>query len=376
MQHPYKSAPTRAFWSRAVAQDFNPHHLLADDSLLIADGEAVMSAGSCFAANIVPYLERAGIRYVWAERPHPALAHIHKEALSYHKFSAAYGNIYTARHLLQLLQRATGSFSPKEDRWYEVGDVIDPFRPGLAFPASSDAEFDALTRQHLDRVLQAIEQADVFVFTLGLTEGWVSKLDGATFPACPGTVRGTFDAGLHEFHNFSVADIGADLLAAFNLMRKIKRRLRFIVTVSPVPLVATATPEHVLSATIYSKSVLRVCAQEITTRLPGVTYFPAYEIVTGPQAPWNFFEADRREPSQRAIMSVMDVLLARCVGAKSSGVRISGTGPALPSGAVAARGPEIEGAAGPGTTLASGDAAGALAAALATMECEEAGAAM
>ena len=58
-----------------------------------------------------------------------------------------------------------------------------------------------MTRQHLDCVLAAFRQASVFVFTLGLTEAWVSRADGAVFPACPGTVAGSFDAGRHHFHN-------------------------------------------------------------------------------------------------------------------------------------------------------------------------------
>ncbi|WP_426955931.1 GSCFA domain-containing protein [Muricoccus radiodurans] len=349
MQHPYKALPDRHFWGRSVSRDFAPEALVAGSAPLVTRGEAVMSAGSCFAANIVPYLERAGFAYVRTEQPHPAFAKIHREALGYHKFSAAYGNLYTTRQLLQLLQRARGTFRPVEDRWHEDGQVIDPFRPGLAFPATSDAEFDALTRQHLDRVLAAVEAADVFVFTLGLTEAWVSGIDGAVFPACPGTVRGRFNPSLHRFQNFRVAEVGADLLEAIRLLRGIRRRLRVILTVSPVPLVATATPDHVLLATTYSKSVLRVAAQEATASLPDITYFPAYEIVTGPQAPWDFFEPDRRDPSRAAIDAVMGAFLSACRGARAA--------PARPAKAAPAAAPEP--GAPPPTSLAD-------------LECEEA----
>jgi hypothetical protein len=223
MNHPYKSKPERSFWKHGVSGNFQPAALLPAGLRLIQDGEAVASAGSCFAANIVPYIENVGIKYVWAERPHPAFSNTHQENFSYHKFSAAYGNIYTTRHLRQLLERALGRFQPKEDRWHsdeDGGIVIDPFRPGLGFPASSDAEFDVLTRQHLSRVLEAVEKADVFVFTLGLTEGWISKLDGATFPSCPGTIRGAYDADRHAFYNFSAPEVIEDLRAAFMMMRE------------------------------------------------------------------------------------------------------------------------------------------------------------
>jgi hypothetical protein len=348
MTHPYRDAPDRAFWGRAVSANFDVKQLVPLDGSLLAEGDRVMSAGSCFAANIVPYLERNGITYVWAERPHPSFAEVHEERLSYHKFSAAYGNIYTVRHLRQLIERSLGLFSPREDRWHLPEGIIDPFRPGLRFVAQSDLEFDALTQRHLAAVRSALAEADVFVFTLGLTEGWESTLDGAVFPACPGTVygRGAFSPERHRFHNFSVAEMVEDLGAAMTLMRQIRPGLRFILSVSPVPLVATATQEHVLPATIYSKSALRVAAQEVLQKVPGVTYFPAYEIVTGPQAPWEFFEADRREPSRLAIDTVMSVFL---------------------KGGVAVR--EAE----PG---AAALASSALSDAVAQIECEEAGSAV
>jgi hypothetical protein len=140
----------------------------------------------------------------------------------------------------------------------------------------------------------------------------VSRLDGTVFPACPGTVAGSFDPERHQFKNFSVSEIVADLNEFVLLLRTVNPRVRLIITVSPVPLVATATGTHVLSASIYSKSVLRVAAREICISHPDITYFPAYEIVTGPQAPENFFESDRRSVSQAGVEAVMSAMLAHC----------------------------------------------------------------
>ena len=67
-----------------------------------------------------------------------------------------------------------------------------------------------------------------------------------------------------------------------------------------------------LSATIYSKSALRVAAHETTMRHAGVRYFPSYEIVTGPQAPREFFEANRRDVSDAGIQAVMEAFFAGC----------------------------------------------------------------
>jgi hypothetical protein len=231
------------------------------------------------------------------------------ENLGYRNFSAAYGNIYTARHLRQLYEQALGVRVPVEDRWHIDGMVIDPFRPGMAYPAESDAEFDLLKASHLRAVLSAFHKATVFVFTLGLTEAWQSKVDGSVFPACPGTISGIFDEEKYEFKNFSVDEITEDLTQFIVLLRESNPNVRFIITVSPVPLVATATESHVLLASTYSKSVLRVVAEQVSGQIDNVSYFPAFEIVTGPQAPFEYFESDRRNVSEIGVAEVMTSLL-------------------------------------------------------------------
>jgi hypothetical protein len=205
---------------------------------------------------------------------------------------------------------------PAEDRWHIDGMVIDPFRPGLAYPAESDAEFDLLKASHLRAVLAAFHKATVFVFTLGLTEAWQSKVDGSVFPACPGTISGIFDEKKHEFKNFSVEEITEDLTKFIELLRESNPKVRFIITVSPVPLVATATRSHVLLASTHSKSVLRVVAENVSNQLKDVSYFPAFEIITGPQAPFEYFEKDRRNVSEIGVAEVMGSLLKGLTGSK------------------------------------------------------------
>ncbi len=309
--HPYRSQPDRAFWARSVAKDFSAADVYAGPTPLLTREDRIISAGSCFASNLVPYLEAEGFTYLRTETPPPRLAHL-PENLGYRNFSAAYGNIYTARQFLQLVERALGLFSPVEDRWHVAGAVIDPFRPGLRYPASSDEEFDVLTTEHLAAVRRAISEATVLVFTLGLTEAWRSRIDGAVFPACPGTVSGEFSPDRHEFHNFTAQEVTDDLLTVHERLTAVNPELRMLLTVSPVPLVATATDGHVLEATMYSKSVLRAAAGGVVQRGIGISYFPAYEIVCGQQAPFDYFEADRREVSAKAVEAVMAALLDQC----------------------------------------------------------------
>jgi hypothetical protein len=310
--HPYKTASPRSFWSKSVARNFNATQLCSFEAPLLRRGDKVVSAGSCFATNIVPFLERHGFHYIRTEERHRIFKSIPAESLGYPNFSAGYGNVYTPRQLLQLVRRCKEKFSPIEDRWLTDRGVVDPFRPGLRYPAASEREFELLRAQHFRAVLDAFRQCDVFILTLGLTECWTSKIDGAVFPACPGTVGGTFDSARHEFYNFSVHEVVNDLIAFASDLRSLAQSPRMILTVSPVPLVATATGDHVLLASTYSKSVLRVAAQEFCKLVSFASYFPSYEIVTGPQAPSSYLNDDRREVSSEAVEAVMSVFLAHC----------------------------------------------------------------
>jgi hypothetical protein len=310
--HPYKALADRHFWSRAVSKRFDANDVATLPYPLLKAGQQIMSAGSCFAATLVPYLEKSGFRYVRTNDRHPDFEKLAPENFSYDSFSASYGNMYTARHLLQLTRRCLGKFSPLEDRWHIDGAVVDPFRPGLRYAARSDREFDLLTAGYLHSVTEAFERCDAFIFTLGLTEAWRSKADGAVFPACPGTIAGTFDSTKHELVNFGVRDVVEDMNSFVAEVREINPSVRIILTVSPVPMIATATKNHVLAATSYTKSVLRAAAEEVVLDNEEVFYFPFYEIVTGPQAPKSYFGADRRSVSPEAVKLVMSLFFGRC----------------------------------------------------------------
>lgn len=309
--HPYKSQPDKAFWSRAVAENYSASDLVESLYPIFRANDIVASAGSCFASNIVKPIEAVGFRYMRTEELPSPLNQL-PENLGYRNFSAAYGNIYTARQFRQLLERADGRFRPAENYWLMSGDYVDPFRPGLRYPANSLGEHNAIQAQHLESTKYAFTNADVTVFTLGLTEAWESIEDGSVYPTCPGTVSGVFDDQKYRFINFSVHEVVDDMVRAFSIIKSWRSEARFVLTVSPVPLVATATNEHVVTATILSKSILRVAASEVCREMSDVKYFPAYEIVTGPQDARNLFEENRRDVTQDAIDIVMKSLISNC----------------------------------------------------------------
>jgi hypothetical protein len=303
---PYSNAEPWRLWRRAVAGpaqgDVDPGVVGA---FTLAREDRVVTAGSCFAQHIGRHLRLRGFRHFITERAHPVLDEATAAEFQYDVYSARYGNLYTARQLLQLFQRAFGQFAPVEDRWEENGSFFDPFRP-LIQPGgfASRAEFQRDRDQHFHAVRRAFAELDVLVFTLGLTECWESTADGAVFPLCPGTAHGAFDAARHRLRNLSVQEVTDDLRAFVRLLRGVNPAARVILTVSPVPLVATAEQQHVLSATIYSKSVLRVAAETVS-RAGDAVYFPSYEIITGPHARRSYFAEDCRTITEAGVAHVM-----------------------------------------------------------------------
>jgi hypothetical protein len=231
-----------------------------------------------------------------------------RQRFNYGLFSARYGNVYTARQLLQLFNRALGRFNPRERAWThpDGASLVDPFRPRIQPGGyASIAELEAERAQHLTCTRRAMQEADVFVFTLGLTEAWEDASDGAVFPLAPGVAGGRFDPDRVRFANFGVAETTADLGAALDLLRQVNPKVRIVLTVSPVPLNATFTPHHVAEATAWSKAVLRVAAQTVQAQLHDCFYFPSYEIITSPQSRGRYFGPDGRAVTEAGVDHVM-----------------------------------------------------------------------
>lgn len=304
--HPYRDRPPRTRW-RTVAD--SPHPLDIDDwyrKKFRISGKRIGTAGSCFAQHIGRELREKGFDYIDAEPPPPILRPESHASFGYGIYSARYGNVYTTRQLLQLLQRALGEFEPVESAWALEGGCVDPFRPTIEpVPLQDRDEVEVMRRHHLSQVAKLFEGIDVFVFTLGLTEAWVDVRDGSVYPVAPGVAGGTYDPAIHRFVNFPHHQVRADLEAFVSRVRTINPRMRFLLTVSPVPLMATATEQHVIPATMYSKSVLRSVAGIMSDRYRHIDYFPSYEIISSHVMRGAFYNADMRTVNRSGVEHVM-----------------------------------------------------------------------
>ena len=309
MDHnPYRGLATSQYWRSGVAEvgpgQFDP---VTSVKFQITSHDAISTLGSCFAQHLARHIKDSGLRYMVTEPLLETEEQTEQAAMMATQFSARYGNIYTPCQALQLLDRANG-WETADDVWERNGRYFDAFRPHVR--AGGFATIDELRDAriaHLQAVKRVFTESDVVVFTLGLTEAWMSTMDGAVYPTAPGVIAGSQDNSQHVFRNFSYPEVLSDLLNWCQRVREMNSNVRILLTVSPVPLNATYMPRNVWTSTTYSKAVLRAVAGDVATELSYVDYFPSYEIITSPQVHGRYFEDDLREVTSVGVKHVMRV---------------------------------------------------------------------
>ena len=212
--HPYEDVADHQLWYRAVT--WAPPGALdpvVRPRFEISHADRIATMGSCFAQHLSRHLVRAGLHYFVPEQAPAGMPADVARARQYGAFSARYGNVYTAAQAEQLVRRAYGEFTPDDEAWERSdGALADPFRPLVEPDGFGDLSILQEDRiAHLAAVRSVLEQSDVLVFTLGLTEAWRSRVDGAVFPTAPGVNAGSYDPRLHEFVNFDVDEVRRSL---------------------------------------------------------------------------------------------------------------------------------------------------------------------
>jgi hypothetical protein len=306
MSNPYDGLRDACFWARAMLDPAPGHIDPVTRAQVISPDEKVATIGSCFAQHLSKHIRSAGLTYHVAETAPHGMSDEESRRRNYGVFSARYGNVYTVRQALQLLERSLGTFVPNDGIWERDGGFVDAFRPQVEPDVyRSPSEVAKSAHDHLRYVRDVFTQCDWLVFTLGLTEGWRSKSDGAMYPLAPGVCGGTCDDARYEFVNFTVQEVCRDLELFVGRLSDVNPGIRVLLTVSPVPLIATYENRHVWVSTTVSKAVLRVAADEIERRFDNVLYFPAYEIVTNPAAGSRYFADDLRQVTPLGVSHVM-----------------------------------------------------------------------
>ncbi|MGB0505162.1 MAG: GSCFA domain-containing protein [Pikeienuella sp.] len=312
MTNPYEGLADTAFWRTAVAEQ-PPLYTdeLYSPRFRVPKAAKIFTAGSCFAQHVGRALRENGFDVLDAEAAPVSVSDRLAQQYGYRMYSARFGNIYTVRQMLQLMREASGHFTPAVPVWRKGESFFDSQRPSVEPDGLPSEEIVLAHRaKHLKRVLAAVEAADVFVFTLGLTECWIHKETGDVYPTAPGTIAGEFDPDIYEFKNLTVDEVFRSFVQFRRHIRRIRPSARFLLTVSPVPLTATRSGQHIQLASTYSKAVLRAACGQAYDRFRDVDYFPSYEIITSPSNHGVYFAANKRSVTPQGVAAAMDAFIA------------------------------------------------------------------
>lgn len=278
-------------WPRGA--HLHPKFLEAGGPKILRRSTPVASMGSCFASVVKTHLLAKGYQYVQTSQ--------HRAARS---TSAAWGTVFNTFTMKQELLRVVEGLHPTERWWSTGGRLLDPYRKGVEWANQQEAEQELA--QHAQEAWAALEQAQVLVLTLGLTEVWYSRQDGLVFYQVP--PQDVYDPQLHAFRASGVQENLDNLCAVLAMLRSFNPGVQLVVTVSPVPLRATFRDTNVLVANARSKSTLLVAAHQFCEAHQGVHYFPSYELVTTtvPEP----YKPDNRHVTDFTGRAVMDTFLA------------------------------------------------------------------
>lgn len=226
----------------------------------------VFAIGSCFARNIEEALAPTGVRL-----PTYAL-----KAPQTEKKGRARGliNEFTPGCIHQRILRALEGRPLSEKTIVPQGTgYVDLLLPAVE-PVTLERAKER--RKEIDAIYGDLARADLVVITLGYVESWYDQETNLYLNRRPLRIRGEAESKRYVFRRLDVDDCMELLEPAIDAI--IRRGLKVLLTVSPVPLGTTFSDDDCVVANEFSKSVLRVCVNRLS-RHESVEYFPSYEIV-------------------------------------------------------------------------------------------------
>lgn len=276
-----------------------------DASFRLQPGEAVFTAGSCFARNIEKRFVQLGF-----DVPATALGLLPEERAS--DTENDFLNKYPPHAVLNEMRWAlepdnaypeASFFELSKDSWHD---------PHVA-PNVKPAPFHRVRERRalVTDLYSQIPRCRIFVLTLGLVEAWYDAKLGVYLNGAPPARILQLHGDRFRLDVLSVADITEALEGIYDLLARYGHpQFRMLLTVSPVPMRSTFTGRDVISANTYSKSALRVAAEAFTLAHDRVDYFPSYEIITYTDRRSAYIQ-DNRHVTPQAVEVIVDRVVER-----------------------------------------------------------------
>ena len=277
--------------------------------LRISPDDRLFAIGSCFARGIELAMLQAGF-----DVPSYASEFNDFELANDQVTGRGFTNKYTTFAIENEIRWAldpeaefpTASLVETDD-----GTVIDPHtNPTLKWV---DRANTLDRRETIGRVYSRLAQSRVVVMTLGLVETWFDTEAGVYLNMTPSPAMMQASPGRYRFEVTDFAQNRDAVERTGEVLRKYGHPdCQIVVTVSPVPLMATFSGQDVVVANSFSKSVLRAVAGDWSAAQDNVHYFPSYEIVTGSERGLAW-EADGRHVQGPIVQQIMALFRATFV---------------------------------------------------------------
>lgn len=255
-------------WFRGEHRNFNPSRLKMTPETAVHDcvlmgwlpSESIIGPetqicafGSCFAANISHWLSRRNYRVLTKDESK-------KDA-----YIVQIGEGMVNTHVLrQQFEWAWGEREFNQVLWHNY-----------------DAEELGYNEDAKVAQRAIFDTTDVFILTLGLSEIWYDEKTGEVFSRV--LPKASYEPDRHKFRVSTVDENRENLEAIISLIKKHRPDAKIILTLSPIPLIATFRGNSALTSNSVSKAILRVAVDEVIRAHVGedlVYYWPSYEIVT------------------------------------------------------------------------------------------------
>ena len=210
-----------------------------------------------------------------------------------HKFISSvnpFGTVYDPLSIHRLIKYAIENNAPDAATFVE--------REGIFFCDELHSSVNATSREGLSKkinelvadVHKRIKHADVFLITYGTAFIYNQIATGKPVANCHKLPGRLFDKNL-----LNPQDIVTSFSEVHELIRKVNPDARFILTVSPVRHL-----KDTLELNAVSKAVLRLAVHNLK-EVPGVFYFPAFEIMNDDLRDYRFYAADLIHPNEQAL---------------------------------------------------------------------------
>ncbi len=207
-----------------------------------------------------------------------------------------FGTVFQPLALAQLLRAAAGEEQDWQQHLVEARGRWQSYDLHSTMGAESPVELLQTIQETVQRVGDFVRTADVLVLTLGTAWAYRLRETGELVSNLHKLPASLFDKEL-----LTADEIVNGLAEVHALIRRVNPEIRIALTVSPVRHIKDTLPLNAVS-----KSVLRVACHYLSELLPGVSYFPAYELLTDELRDYRFYASDMLHPSEVAEEYIWD----------------------------------------------------------------------